>query len=972
MPPKTKTRPPAAVDGNDNSGGGGDDHSVSLLTGPPPDSSRVHSVNSSFDYNDPSTVVHVLNPDIGSSRSSIVSTGTSAISDSSQLQADFQRVDAPPPSSAPLSHGLTGVGSAHVSEISHADPSQVLTYTPVPARRHPPSGEIAPMNVSLQAPAEPLSQIPQMNGAVLATLLQSSYTPDVISEMLTQLHKQPSAIPSHTSERVVVNLVSSDSSSSPERQASSVLVATSAQGRKRDTPGNPSSSSSSADSAPQPPIDDDRGTSTGGAAATQPMVSPRSARLAISAGAYPPRCPVCLLFIRDLGPNHNPYNCVRSTGARSVLEDQQLSALYASRRILSNVGLGGPFQSRYNYDADSAAEQAAPTQPEAVPIVGPPSTVNLSSRQATDPRVQQVREDERAGYAAGVDLVASESRSRDTSAHGSYSRSQRSSSTSSYAPSSSVSSSESVPPSWALALTSRIDQMASTLTDLARIQSQHNDIINRTPAYMQQPPGWQQQPPFMVPGFPPGASYMPGPMGFIPPPQQDPYMPAPSRSSLNSGLEPPYVHSQHHSVAHDRSVSFTDQVGTVSPSMLHTARPRGGMRGAPELAPEDIGNVAKFNEFLQRHASYAASAREQNQSWASVSGLLSRYAEDLAVAFNACALKRRDPPNFDSHTVLQLSDDVFERLYLEACAPSVEYPSQVLQLLESIAFIRQQPHESSPMPAILRAAEAFRVQLRLLPSRVVNECKDDALAMSFMALLFKDSAKHRANDFQRCTTWVHLKDALISVAASNPNWFGTALLPSSDNIKLPLPLSGSSQQSASSSSVSQAPVTAVDPVEAKKLADRVAKMRSSGELKGLEIEGLSDKKIVKLVNKMKWRSKIGDQAVQQARAAGSLQSADTSSLQKQLQQQADAISALTAQLTRQRSDSRDRRDDRSRDDRPRDDHYRDNRSRDDRSREDRPRSQSREPSDPKSPKPPAPASTLPSTSSPRQANTGRP
>jgi hypothetical protein len=433
------------------------------------------------------------------------------------------------------------------------------------------------------------------------------------------------------------------------------------------------------------------------------------------------------------------------------------------------------------------------------------------------------------------------------------------------------------------------------------------------------------------------APYMPAPMNFIPDMHSD------SRSAPPRDIDP----------AHPHTVSFHDQLGTMSPSMLHTARPRGGMRGAPELAPEDIGNVAKFNDFLQRHASYAASAREQNQSWASVAGLLSRYAEDLAVAFNACALKRQEPPHFDAHIVLQLSDDTFERLYLEACAPSVEYPSQVLQVLESIAFLRQQPHETNPMPAILRAAEAFRVQLRLLPSRAVSECKDDALAMAFMTLLFGDSAKHRSNDFQRCTSWIQLKDALIRSAASNPSWFGTALHPSATTTHPTAPAQSTpSSQHSTSTSASQ---PSTDPQEAKRMADRVARMKASGELKGLEIEGLSDKSILKLVNKAKWRTKIGNEAVEQARAAGTLGAPNK--LQEQMQEQAKAIAALTAQL-RQRSDSRDRHHDRPRDDRARDDRPRDDRPREDRYL-DRPRSGDRSVERPRSQEPPSDPKTPP-------------
>jgi hypothetical protein len=372
------------------------------------------------------------------------------------------------------------------------------------------------------------------------------------------------------------------------------------------------------------------------------------------------------------------------------------------------------------------------------------------------------------------------------------------------------------------------------------------------------------------------------------------------------------------------------------------------MRGAPELAPEDIGNVTKFNEFLQRHATYAAAAREQGQSWASVAGLLARYADDLAVAFNACALKRNEQPVFEANTVLQLTDDQFERLYLEACAPSVEYPSQVLELLEAVPFIRQQQHETSPMPALLRAAEAFRVQLRLLPVRAVSGCKPDALAMSFMTLLFGQAAKHRSNDFQHCTTWDQLKNALIQCAASTPMWFGSALYESAPTASSPDKVQSKPAASVESLSSSGHTSTTSSTGDQRRMAERVAKLRESGDLKGLDIEGMSDKQILKVYNKARWRTKIGEEAIEHAKL-------DSASLRARLDEQAKMLATLTQQL-RSRSDSRDRPYDRQHDERSREDRTRDSRTREDRPRDDRPRhnhSQDR----PRSQEPPAPQNT---------------
>jgi hypothetical protein len=830
--------------------------------------------------------------------------GQPVIPHNSQYLTEPPRNNAPLPSDS-LPNGQTGKSRDLVS-IAHGGSAggsavQTLIYTPVPSRHRSPFNDAT--GWTHQVSQMRGDDAPALDGAALAAMLRATYSPEMLQAALHSLGN-PSALTS-TPETPAINpgsivlapftvvrhgsneVIVIDSPPPPSRGVTVAppLCTPSSPARKRDVPGNPSSSSNSADSTGQAPA------LAVGVAHTphisshvaSRVVSPRGTRRSATL-EYPQKCPVCLIPVHDLPADHNPYHCVKSNAPRSVLEEQQCNAIAASRRVLQDMGLGASLQPRYALaDSEERGHEDVP-----------------SLQRQFDSRVQAVREDERRNYNAGVDVLASESRSRDPSATPSHA-----SSSSSYVPSSSTSTASSAPPPWASALATRIEQMSQTLTEVVRTQQRHNSFIDRF--YSGQSPGWQQ-PQFFPPGFLPMGQYMPMPM--VPPPasMQEPFIGGPSQQ-FPSDSDSAIPMRQSHTYQPQGGVYFHDQLGTVSPSMMHTARPRGGMRGAPELAPEDIGNVGKFNEFLQRHATYAAAAREQNQSWATVAGLLARYSDDLAVAFNACAIKRGEPPNFDAHMVLHLSDDHFERLYLEACAPSVEYPSQVLQLLEAVPFVRQQPPETNPMPALLRAAEAFRVQLRLLPTRAVSECKDDALAMAFMTLLFRDSAKHRSNDFQRCTTWTQLKDALIRCAASNPSWFGNSLhpiiLPSA-----PSPDKAAAPHSAPSTSVeSSVPSSKESPTDLKRMADRVAKMKADGELKGLDIAGLSDKQILKLANKARWRAKIGAEAVAEAKLdVNSTQS----KIHLQLEEQGKLIALLAAQM-RNRHEPRDRTPERTRD-----------------------------------------------------------
>ena len=311
------------------------------------------------------------------------------------------------------------------------------------------------------------------------------------------------------------------------------------------------------------------------------------------------------------------------------------------------------------------------------------------------------------------------------------------------------------------------------------------------------------------------------------------------------------------------------------------------MRGAPELEPDDIGNVQKFNEFLKRHANYAAQAREQNCTWSSVAGLLARYSEDLAIAFSAVALKRGDQRTFDAQTVLNLSDDVFEKLYVEACCPSVEYPSQVINQLETTAFIRQTEKESSPLPAVMRAAEAFRVQLRLLPTHAVAQCTQDAVRNAWFQLLFGDEAPRKRLDFQTCITWEQARTALIQRATTNSAWFGDSLRSTPGNLKLPSVPTTASESSVTSNGSTVKPVKNVSYYER-----RIEQLKKEGALDSMSLDGLTPKQIYKLGTKERHKAKIA--------AETAAKDADAKKFQESLvKQQQDFQANMQRQLTQQ-------------------------------------------------------------------------
>jgi hypothetical protein len=340
----------------------------------------------------------------------------------------------------------------------------------------------------------------------------------------------------------------------------------------------------------------------------------------------------------------------------------------------------------------------------------------------------------------------------------------------------------------------------------------------------------------------------------------------------------------------EHRVKFADMMGVNSPSMMHTARPRSGMRGAPDLAPEDIGNVQKFNDFLKQHSQYAATARDQGQTWSTVAGLLSRYAEDLAIAFTACAMKRGDNTQYTTEQVLNLSDDMFEKLYVESCFPSVEYPSQVIENLESCPFRRQAPDESSPLHAVIRAAEAFRVRLRLLPTSALNECTEEGIMIAFFRLLFGDEAKRRRLDFQQCNSWEEARTALIRRATNQPTWFGDSLRdpqpqdPAIQSRKLPLVSASPTASTHSSGDSTSKPPSYYER--------RVQQLLKEGALDGMDINGLTPKKICKLATKARFKAKLREDA------AATAIPETAKLLQEVLTKQQDQLTAaLSAQAT---------------------------------------------------------------------------
>lgn len=715
---------------------------------------------------------------------------------------------------------------------------------------------------------------------------RSSHTSTLQGESFAQVSSTTLPVPRHSKNNDDVVLISDSSPDAQSRHDAGDAPATPdrvapsyPQGTKRTQPANgaSSSSSSSAESHAAP-------------AQQAQIVSPRR-----RSQCPEERCPVCLVP-KSQWPNaqHNPFVCVSSSGTRSMDEQVQCREIAATRRLLTSMGaadnlavnyssLDGTVSQRQQRRSPSPAQRHphrsdSPRFQSRLPFLPISATDRVTPATNMDPRIQEVREHERQAYAAGVDVVrSSEERSRDSSAHGS---SVSYSSTSSYVPSDSRSTSASSEhvPRWASTLQSQVNSMVDTVRILANNQAQ----------LQQSQLQWQQRQAFPEPMFAPPFHMAPlSAMGGIP------HMPPMAPGHVVGSQTQSYGHQE------PRAVHYSDQLGVASPAMLHTSRPRYGMRGAPELAPEDLGNVIKFNEFLQKHSHYAASARDQNVSWASVAGLMSRYAEDLAIAFSAVCQKRGLNRTFTQDDVMRLSDDEFEKLYLESCCPTVEYASQVIAALVATPFQGQQPSESSPLPAVMRACEAFRVQLRLLPAHPVAQCTPDAIMDAFLRVLFKAEASTKKMDFQQCQSWEQVKAALISRATLQASWFGDCLR--DDGSSQPKPASAvpvpSSSTAPKQSSASQASSSSTEGKHPPSYYERrVAAMKKSGELDGLAIDGLTPKQICKVATTERFRA-AKDSEKKQTEAAAKQQADVLDAVAKQAEQ----IRQLQHMLSRQSS-----------------------------------------------------------------------
>lgn len=426
-------------------------------------------------------------------------------------------------------------------------------------------------------------------------------------------------------------------------------------GTKRLQPGNPSTSSSSVASS-------DNATPAATTLAAPVPTSASSTVLSPRRKSVVTRCPVCLLMSEQWPEGHNPLHCVYVHGPRSALEGQQLDQLHATRRLLQSMGS----EDRVNYAGlDSSSTSHSPSSSDYLPLApglesrfthphrgvgggdggqllasvphesaprNELATRQEQSRPMDDPRIKAVRDAERAAYAAGVDNIrSSEERSQDTPLA---SRTSSECSSSEYQPSSlgRSSSTGGSEPKWLASFRQTQESaMASMRSELSTLMAQVTQLAQTQVHLQHEVRRHHAVPPLPFPVQ--SGPYMPYPgIPFMPPFQPAaPHVPH-AQDDFQQDSVPP--------LTHNHRVNFADMVGVNSPSMMHTARPRSGMQGAPDLAPEDIGNVVKFNEFLKQYSQYAAKARDMGSTWSTVAGLLARYAEDLAIAFTACAMKR--------------------------------------------------------------------------------------------------------------------------------------------------------------------------------------------------------------------------------------------------------------------------------------------------------------------------------------------
>jgi hypothetical protein len=328
-------------------------------------------------------------------------------------------------------------------------------------------------------------------------------------------------------------------------------------------------------------------------------------------------------------------------------------------------------------------------------------------------------------------------------------------------------------------------------TAMARMQEQHMQAMQRM--QMQQHSFPQPPPMFMPPyGFIPNGPALPSTMfpmatpAFQP--MQEPPMPFHS-------MQPqwPAAHQFEQSIQGDATANSIPYFRPMSPYQdpsyervqfqpaAHHVE-HAGMAGAPELPPEHLGKVSEFQKHVRVYNAYAMKAVSKGETHLSLAQTMARHSFAIATAFTSQLMKRYrlaphtfkqgDTLHYTPRMVLEMSDDLFTRLYTESCSIAIEDPSQVYAILSKLEYVRQTPEEDGPLPALMRAEAAFRHRLSLLPQHAVSRCRPQELRDAFIKMVFSEEKFETMKlDFQQCATWENVYQQMMYRAGTSSAWY---------------------------------------------------------------------------------------------------------------------------------------------------------------------------------------------------------
>lgn len=618
------------------------------------------------------------------------------------------------------------------------------------------------------------------------------------------------------------------------------------------------------------------------------------------------RCPVCGVTYQS-PDEHNPFLCKdRNDGfSRSESERQWMLDFSALTRAWRSRAPQRDHQTHVpNCSLQEAAATSAPSHAQAPSQEAKAASAiarSQISNHSNDMRAF-VRKDEQRARGAGVVHLGGDTQDRRDAREDAALESALSSdgqsvsgSSSSWVPTTSESSLSSYQQqnrdmkSMQQAMAAQSAQMEQQRQDfqsaMMRMQDQHVQFVQQFQAQQHLFP---QHPPMFMP-----------PYGFIPngpaPNMMFP-MAAPVNPPLQEHGPPPYQGMQPQWPRNPQHHHLDDPISGSVPSnaapQFHPMTPypsheriqfqpaahhveHAGMAGAPELPADQLGKASEFQKHVKVYNAYAMKAVSKGETHLSLAQTLSKYAFALSTAFTSQNLKRYrlaphtfkqgDSLQITPRMVMEMSDDLFNRLYTESCSITIEDPSQVYATLSKLEYIRKTPEEDGPLPALMRAEAAFRSKLSLLPQHAVSRCRPQELRDAFLKMVFTEARFDTMKlDFQQCSSWEHVYQQLMYRVGSSSSWYSeipghktTPEVSVSSNVSSSSPAQPSGKaEDKNSEAAKQASATY--------WKDLLAKLQKSMRFDPAIMEGATtDKRKAKILQKLKFRqtleSEIRDQ-----------------------------------------------------------------------------------------------------------------